>query len=985
MLRKRLFVAAITFSLVCLTLFSNAQMRVVSGSVTDSKDGSPLSGVTVSVIGESAATQTNESGSYSLSIPASATTLIFSYVGYATQTLLIKGTTVNASLVSTAAAMENVVVIGYGTARKKDLTGAVSTVTSDEFQKGNFTTPEQLISGKVAGVAITSNGGRPGEGSTIRIRGGSSLLASNDPLIVIDGVPLDNGSISGASNPLSFINPNDIESYTILKDASSAAIYGSRANNGVILITTKKGKSGRLRVNFSTTNSMSKITNKLDVLNADEVRSIVEEYGTNKQKSQLGTANTDWQDVIYQTAYASDNNISISGGIKKLPFRLSIGYLTQTGILRTDKMDRQSLGLALTPNFLDNHLKVDLNFKGSMQQTRFANSGAIGSAVTFDPTQPVYMDNQTYGGYFQWLESDGSLVLNRNNNPLAQLEQTFDKQKPMRGIGNIQVDYKFHFLPELRANVNLGYDASSSTGSRYVTADAATDFLNGGSYQERKQTRVNTILDAYLNYTKDINKNRVDATVGYSYNNFRTKNYYYRALNANKDTIAGTTAPTNAYDIPENSIISYFGRLLYNYGNRYFLTASIRRDGSSRFSEENRWGWFPSAGVAWSIKNDLLYNQSSISELKLRFGYGLTGQQDGIGNYDYIQRYGLGGLSTQYQFGDDFYQTYSPFGFNANLKWEKLQSYNIALDYGFINNRINGSIDFYIRQSKDLLNSVPQPTGTNFSAYVLANVGSLENRGVELTVNTETIKKQNLNLDINFNVTYNKNKITNLTVIPDDPNYAGVPTGTADGVNGFVQLHQVGHSRNTFYLYQQVYDAEGKPIEGLFVDRNRDGQVNDADKYLNHSAVGDWMLGLSSALNIKNWNAGFTMRSVLNNYVYNNIHSSRSARNQILGNYIINNASSYYLETLFKGGVDIQPASDLYVENASFLRMDNLYIGYNFGKVINNKLGLRATGSVQNVFVITKYSGLDPEVNGGIDNNIYPRPRTFALTLNLDF
>ena len=981
--KENISVLLALFMMIC-AITSYAQTREVSGTVIDEKALTPISGATVQVKGTNYATITDDQGKYKISVPQTVQYLVVSFIGYATKDVLITGALVDVQLATTIGTLDNVVVIGYGTARKKDLTGAVTTVSTEDFQKGSITTPEQAIAGKVAGVAITSNGGRPGEGSTIRIRGGSSLLASNDPLIVIDGVPLDNGGVSGAANPLSFINPNDIESYTILKDASSAAIYGSRANNGVILITTKKGKSGRLKINLLSTNSISNLTKKLDVLSADQVRDIVNQYGTAKQKSQLGTASTDWQDVIYQTAFASDNNLSVSGGIRGLPFRLSFGYLTQSGILKTDKMDRQSLGLALSPSFLNNHLKVDFNFKGSAQQTRFANFGAIGSAVTFDPTQPVHSDIQTYGGYFQWLENDGSLVLNRNNNPLAQLEQTFDNQKPMRGIGNLQVDYKFHFLPELRANVNLGYDGSRSTGTRLVPANAATDFLNRGSFSQSKQTRLNTIFDAYLNYAKTIEKSRVDATAGYSYNNFRTKNYFYRGLNANKDTIAGSTVPTNAFDIPENTIISYFGRLLYNYDSRYFLTASLRRDGSSRFADANRWGWFPSVGLAWSVKNDLFLT-SDISELKLRFGYGLTGQQDGIGNYDYIQRYGAGNLSTMYDFGNNFYQVYTPFGFNANLKWEKLESYNIALDFGFLNNRVNGSVDFYVRNSNDLLNSVPQPTGTNFSAYVLANVGSLQNKGVELSVNTVPIQSKDVNLDVNFNVTYNKNKITNLTVIPDDPSYKGVPTGGADGVNGFVQLHQVGYSRNTFYLYQQAYDTNGKPIEGLFVDRNRDGQITDADKYLNHSAVGDWMLGLSTNLSIKKWNAGFTMRSSLNNYVYNNIHSSRSAQNQILGNYIINNASSYYLQTEFKGGVDIQPASDLYVENASFLRMDNLFVGYNFGKVFKQKIGLRATGSVQNVFVATKYSGLDPVVNGGIDNNIYPRPRTFALALNFDF
>ncbi len=774
----------------------------------------------------------------------------------------------------------------------------MATVSAKDFQKGNITTPDQLIAGKVSGVAITSNGGRPGQGSTIRIRGGSSLNASNDPLIVIDGVPVDNGTISGAANPLSFINPNDIESFTVLKDASASAIYGSRANNGVIIITTKKGKAGKIRVSYSTNNSLSTLAKKLDVLTGDQVREIVSQYGTNLHKGQVGSANTNWQDVIYRPAFASDNNVTITGGIRQIPYRISLGYLNQDGLLRTDNLKRTSVGLALNPTFFNNHLKVDLNLKGSVQNTRFANDGAVGAAISFDPTQPVYMDDPTYGGYFQWTEANGTLVLNRANNPLGMLEQTFDKQKPMRSIGNLQLDYKFHFLPELRANVNLGYDASSNEGTKFIPANAATNFLDGGRFEQGKQNRFNSVFDFYLNYAKDIAKHRIDVTVGHSYNNFRTKNYSFRALNANKDTIAGTTAPVYPFDIPENTLISYWGRLLYNYNSKYFLTASLRRDGSSRFAPENRWGWFPSVGLAWSLKNELFKNTADLSELKLRFGYGLTGQQDGIGNYDYLARYGVGGLSAAYQFDNTFYNAYGPFGYNYNLKWEELSSYNVALDFGFLRNRINGSIDFYVRESKDLLNAIPQAAGTNFSAYVLANVGTLRNSGVEFTLNTQPVATEKVSLDVNFNYTYNKNEITNLTVIPDDPTYLGIPTGATQS-NGNTQLHAVGHPRNTFYLYQQVYDNNGKAIEGLFVDRNRDGLVNNDDKYLNHSAVGNHMFGLSSNLAVNKWSGGFVARATLNNFVYNNVFADRSTRTAITGAYTLGNGINNYYNTGF--------------------------------------------------------------------------------------
>ncbi|MCA0382504.1 MAG: TonB-dependent receptor [Bacteroidetes bacterium] len=960
---------------------------LVSGKVSDSKDGSPLIGVSVAVKGTANGTATDGNGNFSLRTTPGAT-LVFTYVGYLSKEMPATKEAMTVTLENVKTALNEVVVIGYGSARKKDLTGAVSTVSSKDFQKGNITTPEQMIAGKVAGVQITSNGGRPGAGSTIRIRGGSSLIASNDPLIVIDGVPLDNNGVAGAANPLSFINANDIESYTVLKDASAAAIYGSRANNGVIIITTKKGKGGKLKVNFSSVNSISTITKKLDLLNADQVRAIVAMQGNATQKRQVGTASTDWQDVIYQTGFGTDNNISMSGGIVGLPYRFSVGYLDQTGLLKTDHLQRTSAALALNPSFFDNHLKVDLNLKGSMQQTRFANEGAIGSAANYDPTQPVYSNSKRFGGYQEWVGVDGLPELNAGRNPLGMLYQTFDNQKPRRAIGNLQLDYKFHFLPELRANVNLGFDVAKNTGTYLVPDSAASQYRQKGSFSQNQQIRRNTIADFYLNYAKDFKsiKSRVDFTAGYSYNNFWTKNFFYRGLNANKDTIVGSTPPNFAYDIPENTLMSYWGRLLYNYDSRYFLTATLRRDGSSRFAKENRWGWFPSVGVAWSIANEaFLKNSKVVSDLKVRVGYGKTGQQDGIGNYDYQARYGLGGLSSAYQLGNEYVLTYGPFGYNGGLKWEELVSYNAALDFGFFDGRITGSVDFYKRESRDLLNSVPQATGTNFSPFVLANIGSLENRGVEMTLSSTIIKKKDFSWDVNMNATYNENKILNLTVVPDDPTYKGLPTGGSEGVNGFVQMHSVGYSRNTFYLYQQIYDSWGNPIEGLFEDRNRDGIINDNDRYLRHSAVASWLFGFSTNVNWKKWTAGTVLRASLGNYVFNGTFANRGRLNQVLGNYVLGNASTNYTTTAFRGGNDIAMMSDYYVQNASFLRMDNLFVGYNFGKVMKNGTSLRVNAAVQNVFTVTKYKGTDPEHGGGIDNNLYPRPRIFSLSVNLDF
>ena len=999
MIIKKMLQAIILPMLLLMSMAAWSQQgNKVTGKVTDA-NGKPLEGVSVMVKGGKSGTSTDANGNFVINAAPDAK-LVFTSVNFVAQEVAANAAGVNVSLAAAANDLNTVVVIGYGSARKKDLTGAVSTVTAKDFQKGNITTPEQMIAGKVAGVSIISNGGRPGAGSSISIRGGSSLNASNDPLIVIDGVPLQEAGnddkktkLAGAASPLSLINPNDIESYTVLKDASAAAIYGSRANNGVIIITTKKGKKGGLKVNFSSVNSASKITKKNKVLTGDDIRTIVKANGSAGNIAQLGTANTDWQDEIFQTGMGSDNNISLSGGIKNLPYRLSMGYFDQTGILKTDRLKKTSVSLALNPTFLDNHLKVDISLKGVSQSTRFAPDGAVGGAVGFDPTQPVYSSKPAkYGGYQEWTEANGDLVLNRANNPLGQLEQTFDEQKPMRLIGNAQVDYKFHFLPELRINANLAYDISKNTGTKVIAEDAAEKFVTNsgkGSYQQGKQTKRNTVLDLYLNYAKDFKsiKSRIDVTVGTSYNDFYTKNYNFRELYRNGDTILNSKPVTFAYDIPQNRIFSYFGRLLYNYDSRFFLTASMRRDQSSRFAKEFRTGYFPSVGVAWSLKGEnFLANSKTISDLKLRVGYGLTGQQEGINNYDYQTRYSLGGQTEAYQFGNEFVQYYGPQGFNGGLKWEELSSYNAAVDFGFLNGRISGSVDFYIRKTKDMLSLTPQATGTNFTSFINANIGNMENKGVEMTLNLQPVRQKDWSWDIGMNATYNKNRITNLSVIKGQSS-DGLPDPNSkiDGGNDLAELHQVGYSRSTFYLYQQVYGKDGNPIEGLFEDRNRDGQINSDDRYLGKPSVADWLFGFSTNVSYKKFSLGTVLRASLDNYVYNNIFSNRGRLNQMAGNYILGNGSANYLDTKFVGTTDKQISSDYYVQNGSFLRMDNLNIGYNVGRIMKNAVNLRITGSVQNVFVVTKYKGLDPETSTGMDKNLYPRPRTFALSFNLDF
>jgi TonB-linked SusC/RagA family outer membrane protein len=965
-----------------------AQQRV-TGKVTSATDNLPVETATVQVKSTSVGTVTAADGSFSLNVPAGATTLVITSLNFATKEVPIgNGTNLLISLTPVAGSLSEVIVVGYGTQQKKDLTGSIATVTAKDFQRGVITSPEQMIAGKVPGVSIISNSGQPGSGSTIRIRGGASF-SNNDPLIVIDGVPLDNNNVAGSPNQLSFINPNDVESFTILKDASAAAIYGTRASNGVIIITTKKGSSGGLRVNFSTVNSLSSITKKVSVLSADEFRSIVNTSGTPAQKAMLGTTSTDWQDQIYRTAFTTDNNISFTGGIAKLPYRVSLGYLNQDGVLKTDNLKKFALALVLNPTFFNNHLKVDINLKATQEKIRFGNQGAIGAATSFDPTHPVTVNSPRYGGYYEWVDASGNLINLAGRNPVGLLNQQFNESDPARSIGNVQFDYRFHFLPELRANLNMGYDIWNGKGTNFVSDSAAADYTRAGRSTQYQTKTTNTVFDFYLNYAKDIPsiKSRVDVLGGYSYNGFLTTNYNFADYNARGVKLPNSD-PAFPFNKPEHTLVSFFGRLNYSYNDRYLLTATLRRDGSSRFAPANRWGLFPSVALAWKILDDKNTNaKSTVSALKLRVGYGVTGQQDGIGNYDYLSYYALSSQNATYQFGNTFYQGFRPGGFYADRKWEQTANTNLALEYGFLNNRITGTIEVYHKKTTDLLSQVAQPAGTNFSAFIVANVGDMENKGVEFSVNAQPLRRKDLTWDVAFNVTYNENKITNLTVIPGDTNYIGFQSGTiAGGIGGqFAQINAVGGSRNTFYLYRQVYDKDGKPIEGLFVDKNKDGLINQSDLYKGRSSIPKVFMGFSTSFTYKKWYGGFVMRASLDNYVYNNAASQGGTQSQILGNSVLYNGNKNYLETKFTGGNGQQLLSDYYIQNASFLRMDNLNIGYNMGRVFRDKANLRLNFTVQNVFVVTDYTGLDPEIASGIDNNFYPRPRIYSLGVNLDF
>jgi iron complex outermembrane receptor protein len=982
---KRLFMAFVLPLL--FVAFANAQDKVVTGKVTDSKDGTPLVGVTVMVKGTTRGAQTGTDGSFRLSVPANATTLVITSLGYTTQEVAIGSGTVNVSLVAGAGATLNeVVVIGYGTQRKKDLTGSVVSVSEKDFQQGVISSPEQLIAGKVAGVQVTTNSGAPGDGSRIRIRGGASLNASNDPLIVIDGVPITSGGLPGSSNPLNLINPDDIESMSILKDASAAAIYGSRASNGVIIITTKKGVRGKPKFNFTTQLSAAINPNKVDVLSAQEFRNLVNTYGNTQQKALLSFANTDWQDEIYRTAFAQDNNLSVSGSFKTMPYRVSFGFLNQDGVLKRDNYNRTSLSVNLSPRFFKDHLRVDVSFKGGITHNQFADRGAIGNAVAFDPTQSIYSGKTRLGGYFEWLDpATGKPNTLSPRNPLALINLREDESTVKRSIGNVQFDYKFHWLPELRANLNLGYDIAEGTGNTYVPDSAASLYPQGGQKNEYKQGKENKLLEFYLNYAKDIPsiKSRIDAIAGYGYQDFLTKIYNYASYRANGTMIPGS-APVFATDNPRYTLISVYGRLNYTFMNKYLLTATIRRDGSSKFGKDNRWGTFPSAALAWRVKEEsFLKNSSVVSDLKFRVGYGITGQQEGIDYFEYIPNYFQSTNTAMYQFGNSFYYMYRPAGYDADRKWEQTATANVGVDFGFLKNRISGSVDYFFKKTKDLLSLVNVPAGSNFTNQLVVNVGNVESKGVEFTLNTTPVKTKNFSWDFNFNLTYQNIEITNLTKT-EDPGFKGLPIGgIAGGTGNTIQINSVGYTPGAFYVYQQVYNANGTPIEGAYVDQNSDGLINENDLYRYKSPEPNWLLGVSTSVAYKKFTAGFVLRGTFGNYMYNNYFSNRGVKREILNpaNFL-SNGSRNVLETNFYNS---QFFSDYYVENASFLRMDNINIGYNVGKVLKNKASMRVSASVQNVFVITKYKGLDPEVNGGIDNNIYPRPRVYAAGLSLDF
>ncbi len=974
---------ALLLAILLLPVSTLAQNhRTVTGTVSD-ENGEPLIGASVVVTGQTLGTTTDIDGHYSLGVPAAATQLTFSYVGYTDLTVEITSDVIDVTLQPDNQLLEEVVVIGYGVRKKDDLTGSVASVSEKDFNQGMISSPEELVNGKIAGVQIVNGGGSPTAGSTIRVRGGASLNASNDPLIVLDGVPMEvGGSISGSGNFLSLINPNDIESMTILKDASSTAIYGSRASNGVIIITTKRGKGDGIKVSFQTTNSVSTKTKTSDMLTTDEFISIVNDLGTDRQKALLGAARTNWNDEIYQTAFGTDNNLSISGRATSwLPFRFSAGAYYQDGILRTDNAKRFTGNLNLTPSFFRDELRFQLSVKGTYSRNRFADNAAIWAGATLNPTIPLYSGTDAFGGYNEAVDANGIPVTGALANAVGRLNQYKSTSDVYRVIGNIDVDWNIRRVKGLRLHATGGYDWSHGEGHVVVPAEAFAYFTTGGrDYKYGPQKNYNRLLTVYANYNRDFDaiRSNIDVTFGYDYQYWKYTTPFYAVLNAE-----GVQQSSSAATDQRHSLISYYGRLNYTFMNRYLITATMRRDGSSRFAKSNRWGTFPSVALAWRVSQENFFEplRTAVNDLKFRVSYGVTGQQDGISNYGYIPVYTPGLDGAQYLFGGNPVYTYRPEAYNPELKWETTKSWNYGVDLAFLSNRFTFSADYYTRKTENLLATVPVPAGTNFDKLMLENVGTVDSKGIELALSANIIESKDWSWTLTANATWQRVRIKNLTLTPGAPS---PDTEVGPWIDAYqMQVFSTDYAPYSFYLYKQLYDAEtGRPVEGLYADLDGDGQITNNDRYHHHSPAPDWILGLSTSLRYKKWTLSTSLRANIGGYIFNGMAMNTGAWETMSYNdYQLNNLNRSFLETRFQRR---QFQSDHYLENASFLKMDNLQLTYNFGQVYKS-LNLHVSAMVQNVFTVTKYTGVDPETINGVDTAVYPRPRTYSLTVGLNF
>ena len=985
-----------TFLLV-LSITSTYAQYAIKGEVVD-KIG-PLTGVAVVEKGTTNGIQTDFDGKFALNVTSANSVIEFSYMGY--KTLEIPASQVSKVVMEEDSEMlEELVVIGYGTVKKEDMTGSITAIKAEDINRGAVTSADQMLVGKVSGLRVTPATGAPGESGSIRIRGAASLNANNDPLIVIDGVPITSDGGAGMGNGLSSVNPNDIESYTVLKDASATAIYGSRASNGVIIITTKKGWGSGLKVSYNSTYALKQNSSYLPVMSADTFREFMaNQYADNETALALiGTESTDWQKEIYKLGFTTDQGVSLYGG-GSFPFRVSLGYNYDSATLKAGDNNRGNIDLSLSPKFLDDHLSVNLNVKGVYQKTNWANSGAVGNAMSFDPTRPIYFTDASgnidksavSNGYWNWLNGDGSANTMASVNPMSELFDKTNVSNTMRSIGNLQLKYQLHGLEALSANVNLGYDVAKTNGETYNQLGSISSLRSGNDiYSQYQNYNMNQVLEAYLNYNETWGIHNLDAMAGYSwqhnYVSYDNTQYYNREERGLEEDLY-YLAPTNA---KEYYLLSFYGRLNYSIDSRFLFTATVRSDASSRFSKANRWGLFPSAAFAWNIGNEEWIKGSSVSTMKLRLGWGTTGQQDiGSDYYPYLARYVASTSPTmKYYLNGVYNATLGPLAYNPNLRWETTETYNIGIDFGFAEDRISGSIEAYYRNTFDLLNVIPTPLGSNFSNSIISNIGNMENKGLELSLNFIPVQTEDWHWSIGGNFTVQDTKITKLTQQASD-DYLGVTTGQGmGGTGGYSSLHREGHTPNTYYMFQQLYDADGKPIQNGIVDRNGDGVISEDDRYLTGASPTPWgFFGLNTQVRWKNWDFGVNAHGSLGNELINKVAlgNSSSYSDDWNKGYLNNLSTRYLIEGWKNPNVNNQRYSDMFIEDASFLRIDDINLGYTFK--LKNDINIRLAGSVQNAYVFTNYSGLDPEILSmdGVDNNIIPRPRLYTLRLNINF
>ena len=969
----------------------------IKGVVVDAA-GDPVLGAAVAEVGTTNGVTTDLNGQYVLNVSDPKSIISVSYIGYKTVELVATSTVLSrVVLEEDLMSLEEIVVIGYGAVKKNDMTGSVVAVKAEEINRGALTSPQEMLRGKVPGVNITSGSGAPGEGAEIRIRGGASLSANNNPLIVIDGVPVANEAGPGMANGLSMVNPNDIASFTVLKDASATAIYGSRASNGVILITTKKGQDGCPRVSYNGSASVKHNHKTLDMMSADEFREYAVRVGGQKAADLFGTANTDWQKEIFRLAMATDHNVSVTGAFgygDELPYRFSAGYTYDQGTLKGSDNQRVTLDINLSPKFFTDHLSVNLNAKGIYNKSNYADAGAVGAAVSFDPTQSPYIynadgaiDYATNNGFWNW-STDLAPI-----NPFSTLYDKYDRNNSYRALGNLQLDYKIHGFEDLSLNLNLGLDITKTKGDKgnlpgsiFANRDSDGAYKTFGRFDKYENLHRNQLLEFYANYAKEVGIHNINVMAGYSWsmNYSKTKSWNYGRTDLDgNSTLISNTAPSY-----RNALVSFYGRVNYSIASRYLFTVTMRADGSSRFVGKNRWGYFPSAAFAWNIGEEkFLKDSRALSALKLRLGWGVTGQQEFGENYAAQQYSEISQEPTnQYPLGDGFYFPVKPHAFNESLKWEETTTYNVGLDFGFINGRINGTVDAYLRQTDDLISRVAVPLGGNFSNYVYQNIGSMENKGVEVSLNLIPVQTENWHWSIGFSGTFQS---TEIKTLPSEAIEVGSGGG---GTGNHLQRHVVGYAPYTFYLWQQVYDPDGNPIQDAVVDRDGDGQITNADRYMtNKSPNPDFYYGVNMKLSYKNWDLGFNGHGTVGNYMFNDVLCGGVTTNYpdlVNKGYLIN-AQRAVTKYGFNVGANSvsQRCSDLFLEDASYFRLDDVSLGYTFRDVAKSDMSIRVAAGVQNVFVITNYSGLDPEcsVTGGIDSNIYPRPRIYSVRLGINF